>query len=309
MARKSRKVRSYDDLPPQIWKTAIYARLSREREESESIETQIDEVKEYVLQRPMFYLVDIYADDGFSGSNFNRPAFERLMEDIRSRQIDCIVVKDLSRFAREHIGAEDYLNNIFPFLGIRFIAIRDNYDNIDIKPQEYFLASFKNFANSYFAKETSRKVSQAKRILQEQGKYIGARPPYGYKKDPVDKHKLVIDNEKAEIVREVFRRSADGELHGSICDDLNKRGIKAAKSAWTVNVIYYMLTKEAYIGTLVQHTTERAVYKYEGMKKIPKSEHLRFENAFPAIIEREIWDKVQARIKSRNPRNKGGART
>jgi len=301
MARKSRKNIQTEEFP-RIWKTAIYARLSRENDENESIETQIEEVKSYTKASPCLNLIEVYQDNGFSGSNFKRPAFERLMEDLRNQKIDCIVVKDLSRFAREHIDIENYLCNIFPFLGIRFIAIRDNYDNINMKPQEYFIASFKNFANAYFAKETSRKVIDSKRNLMEQGKYIGSRPPFGYMKDPNDKHKLIIEPKTAPIVLEIFQRSASGESHTSICNDLNKREIKTVQGAnWTRSRLHNLLTKEAYIGTLVQHTYERALYKEVENRKVPKEEQIRMENAFPAIIEREIWDKVQSAIKSKTP--------
>jgi DNA invertase Pin-like site-specific DNA recombinase len=305
MARKSRKAGSFEEFSPKTWRTAIYARLSREENEHDSIETQIEEVKDYVKRGLTFNLIDIYADNGYSGSNFARPEFERLMEDIRNRHIDCIVVKDLSRFAREHIGAEDYLNNIFPFLGIRFIAIRDGYDNINIEPQEYFIASFKNFANAHFAKETSLKVSKAKRELQENGKYIGSKPPFGYKRDPNDKHRLIIDEEKAVIVREIFARSANGESHAAICKDLVKRGVKTANGGvWDVGCLYCMLNKEAYIGVLIQHKTEKALYKGMETRKIPKDEQIRIENAFPAIIEREVWDKAHVNIKARSLRMK-----
>ena len=150
MARKSRKTKQeFQPVQAQskTYQTAIYARLSREAQSVETIETQIEEIQKFMENKPEFRLVDIYQDNGFSGTNFDRPDFERLMEDVRNRRIDCIIVKDLSRFAREHIGAEDYLNNIFPFLGVRFIAINDRYDNINLEPQEYFLASFKLLAH------------------------------------------------------------------------------------------------------------------------------------------------------------------
>ena len=303
MARKSRK-NSSDEPQMKVYKAAIYARLSREGQATETIETQIEEVKAHLKVRPFFQLVEVYADDGYSGTNFKRPAFERLMEDIRNAKIDCIIVKDLSRFGRNHIAVDEYLSNIFPFLGVRFIAVRDGYDNINVEPQEYFLVSFKNFAHAFFAQETSRKASMAKRALQEQGKYIGSRPPFGYKKDPADKHKLVIDEETAPIVREIFRRSADGELPTKIANDLNTREILTGRNAmWTHSRLHNLLTKEAYIGTLVQHAYEISLYKNIPFQSVPKDEHIRFENAFPAIIDREVWEKVQANIAARaNPR-------
>jgi DNA invertase Pin-like site-specific DNA recombinase len=310
MARKSRK--EHNNIPAdgfKTWRTAVYARLSRENHENESetIETQIEEIKQYLEKRKIFVLADVYADNGYSGTNFDRPQFQRLMEDIRERKIDCIVVKDLSRFAREHIDAEDFLNNIFPFLGIRFIAINDNYDNINIEPQEYFMAQFRNFANAHFAKETSRKVVQAKRILQEQGKYIGSRPPYGYAKNPANKHKLIIVDAEAEIVREIFRRAADGEALQSVCDDLNLRGVLQRSGVeWNTVRLYSFLRNEAYIGTLIQRTTERAYYKDMELRQVPKEEQIRIENAIPAIIEREIFEKVQKIIDNRKSKKHEG---
>lgn len=221
MARKSRKNQVYDTekINFKVYKTAIYARLSKENQQGEKIETQIDEIKNYIENRRIFQLVDVYADNGYSGTNFQRPEFERLMEDIRNRKIDCIIVRDLSRFAREHIGAEDYLNNIFPFLGVRFIAINDGYDNLNLEPQEYFMTAFKNLAHEYFARETSRKVGIVQRELQKQGKFVGSNPAFGYRCDPDDKHKLVINEEEAVIVREIFQKAADGETIYQIAKD------------------------------------------------------------------------------------------
>ena len=295
MARKSRK-KSDTDFNFRVFNTGIYARLSRERQKKEKIETQIEEVKQYIESRHIFKLIDVYSDDGYTGTNFQRPAFQRLMEDLRNGIIDCIIVKDLSRFAREHIGAEDYLNNIFPFLGVRFIAINDGYDNINIEPREYFLASFKNLAHSHFAQETSRKACMAKKALQEQGKFIGSKVAYGYKRDPNDKHKLIIDEEKAPVIREIFERTANGETSGEISRDLNKRQIYTYDNCeWNSPGICALLKKEIYIGTLIQRTTVQAFYKNEAVRHVPKDEQIRFENAVPAIISKELWDKAHAK--------------
>ena len=170
MARKSRKnpVDSTEKIKFKVYKTAIYARLSAENHNGEKIENQIEEIRNYMENRRIFELIDIYFDNGYSGTNFQRPEFEPFMEYIRNQKVDCIIVRDLSRFAREHIGAEDYLNNIFPFIGVRFIAINDGYDNLNIELQEHFMTAFKNLAHEYFARETSRKVSMAKIELQQQ---------------------------------------------------------------------------------------------------------------------------------------------
>lgn len=306
MARKSRKNQA--DTPKSMefrtYKTAIYARLSREGQKKEKIETQIEEVRKYIQVRSVFELVDVYADDGYSGTNFQRPQFERLMEDLRNRKINCIIVKDLSRFAREHIGAEDYLNNIFPFLGVRFIAVNDGYDNLNIEPQEYFLASFKNLAHAHFAQETSRKVSMAKRALQEQGKFIGSKVSFGYKRDPNDKHKLMIDEEQAPIIREIFERVSTGESIADICRALNRREISDYQ--WTVSRLWAILKKELYKGTLVQRQTVTALYRNEEMHKVPENEQIRIENAVPAIVDSELWEKAHAAIAARSAKKHEG---
>lgn len=303
IARKSRKqqeaVQEFE-----VYRTAIYARLSREAQEQETIEAQIDVVRKYIETRHIFQLVEVYADNGYSGTNFQRPAFQRLMEDLRNGKINCIIVKDLSRFAREHIGAEDYLNNIFPFLGVRFIAINDNYDNTHIEPQEYFLASFKNLVHAYFAQETSRKVSMAKQTLQEQGKFIGSKPPFGYVRDPADKHRLIPDAETAPLIHEIYERAAKGESIRSICDDFNQRGL--CDFQWTNPRIYAILKREVYKGTLVQRHTVTALYKNEKIHAVPKEEQIRIENGVPAIVTPELWSKVQTILNERLPKNHGG---
>ena len=296
MARKSRK-HFPDENENVIYRTVIYARLSRENPEQEKIETQIDEIRNYILKKPMFRLVNIYADNGYSGMNFNRPAFQQMMEDLRNRKIDCIVVRDLSRFAREHIGAEDYLNNIFPFLGVRFISIRDDYDNIHIEPQEYFIASFKNFAHSYMAQETSRKVSTVKQQMQEQGKFIGSAVSYGYMRDPSDKHKLIPEPEQAAVIREIFQRTANGEKVREICNILNEK--ETSGYVWSDFRIYAILKKEIYKGILVQRQTVTAMYKNKPMQRVPKEQQIRLENAVPAIVSPELWQKAQNALAER----------
>lgn len=299
MARKSRKnlIDNTEKIKFKVYKTAIYARLSKENQQGEKIETQIEEIKNYIENRRIFELVDIYADNGYSGTNFQRPEFERLMEDIRNRKIDCIIVRDLSRFAREHIGAEDYLNNIFPFLGVRFIAINDGYDNLNIEPQEYFMTAFKNLAHEYFARETSRKVGMIQKELQKQGKFAGSTPAFGYLRDPNDKYKLVINEDEAVIIREIFQRAADGETTRQIAKDLMQREIKGC--AWSDSRISAILKKEIYKGILVQHQTETSFYNDEKRHKIAENEQIRIENAVPAIVSSELWEKANAVVAER----------
>ena len=298
MARVSRKNKAAADEPAvKTYKTAIYARLSKENPDGETIDAQIELVKSYLAKRRELELVDVYADNGYSGTNFNRPEFERLMEDLREHKVDCIVVKDLSRFAREHIGAEDYLNNIFPFLGIRLISIMDGYDNINIQPEEYFMASFKNLAHAHFAMETSQKTAMAKHAMQEQGKFVGGRCSFGFRRDPKDRHKLTVFEPEAAVVLEIFERVATGEKPNDVRLDLNKR--KVLDPPWTAQRMRSTLKNEYYKGTLVLRQTMKLIYKDGKKRHIPKEHQLRFENAVPVIVPPEIWDKAREQIAAR----------
>lgn len=305
MARKSRK--QQDDIiciPHRTYQTAIYVRLSRDAQKTETIESQIAEVKRFMNGKPEFRLAEIYEDNGYTGRNFHRPAFERLMEDVRNRKIDCIIVKDLSRFAREHIGAEDYLNNIFPFLGVRFISVNDNYDNIHIEPQEYFLASFKLLAHAYFAQETSRKVRMTKRTLQEQGKFVGSKTSFGYRRDPQDGHKLLIDEQQAAVVREIFTRTAAGEKTNDICKALNQK--EKSGYIWKKDRVYSILKNEMYIGTLIQR---QRMVEADRLRRVPKDKQIRIRNAVPPIVTMELWNSAQSALADRRCRRKGADAT
>lgn len=299
MARKSRKNKAAAPHEAKKYKTAIYARLSTDTQGEDSIDSQIEYVKSYIQKSNAFELVDIYADEGYSGTNFDRPAFKQLMEDLRSRRIDCIVVKDLSRFAREHIGAGDYLNNIFPFLGVRFIAIMDNYDNINIKPEEYFIASFKNLAHDHFAMETSKKTATSVRSMQEKGKYIGRAVAYGYTHDPNDYHKLVIVEEQAAVIRLIFERVANGELPNAVREDLNAK--KILDPPWSIQRMMFALNNEYYKGTLVVRRSMKSLYKGEKKHNIPLDQQLRFENSdlVPVIVSPELWQRVHEIVTAR----------
>jgi DNA invertase Pin-like site-specific DNA recombinase len=298
VARKSRRRPPETDIiAEKHYQTAIYARLSGKGKTEETIDAQIEIVRAFLKDKPQFEVVEVFADDGWSGTSWERPSFQRMMEAVRNGEIDCIVVKDLSRFAREHIGAEDYLTNIFPFLGVRFIAVTDHYDNIKVEPQEYFLASFKNLAHAYFAQETSRKISMSLRVVQEKGLYIGSRAPFGYDLDPAVPHHLLVNEGQAAIVREIFERFVSGETYTQICDAMNRDHPGAG--SWSNSRIGTLLKRELYIGTVVGHKTAQALYKGEKCHRIPKEEQIRVENAAPAIISRELWDKAQETFAAR----------
>lgn len=214
-----------------VYKTAIYARLSVDHDDkkSESIETQVEMLKEFIRHQnenadrnSELVLYDVYTDLGKTGTNFERPGFERLMSDIRAGQINCIIVKDFSRFGRNYIETGDYLEKIFPFLKVRFISVCDHYDSFakDADSQELSM-NIKNLVNDAYAKDISAKCCASKRACQKNGSYVGGMAPYGY--HSVNENgirKLVIDPETAEIVRRIFEQYTDGMPINRIIDGL-----------------------------------------------------------------------------------------
>ena len=179
------------------YKAALYIRLSKEDENkksinSESIENQIDLLKEYA-KKNNYFVFDIYIDDGYTGTNFNRPEFNRLIKDIETKKVNMIIVKDLSRFGRDYILTGYYLEMYFPSKNVRFISILDNYDSIN-NLNEYM--PFKSIINDMYSRDNSKKIKAALRIKQQMGKWVGGCTPFGYKKDPNDKNHLIINEEE-----------------------------------------------------------------------------------------------------------------
>ena len=198
------------------WVIGKYIRLSQadqdlmkkeNKSESESISHQKALIQNFIndsaeLKDSMQYE---FFDDGYSGTNFKRPSFERLLEKIKKGEINCVIVKDFSRFGRDYIELGDYLERIFPFMGVRFISINDHYDSNDYKGRTSGLdVVMKNIVYDYYSKDLSMKVKTAKYQKMKQGKYLGGHVPYGLMKDPKDKHKLITDPEAAAVVREIF---------------------------------------------------------------------------------------------------------
>lgn len=184
-------------MPDRIWNAAEYTRLSRDdgdKAESNSITSQKEIIRDYVRRYPEFVIVKEYADDGYSGVNFERPGFRQMMEDIKAKKIDCVICKDLSRFARNYIDAGRYLEKIFPFMGVRFIAINDNYDSCGEKAQsDALIVPFKNLINDAYCRDISVKIRSQLDIKRKMGDFIGAFAPYGYRKDEANRNRLVVD--------------------------------------------------------------------------------------------------------------------
>ena len=203
-----------DELPKaaalRIFRTALYVRLSimdtRDRKDSESLQTQIDYLCEYIAKHPDLELYDCYRDNGETGTNFERPGFQRMMEDVKAGRVDCIIVKDLSRFGRDFLETGNFLEKVLPFMGVRFISVNDNYDSIRADSGEAMTIALKNLMNDIYAKDISQRVYSALDTKKRSGEFIGNFAAYGYVKSPEDRHKLVVEPEAAEVVKRIFRR-------------------------------------------------------------------------------------------------------
>lgn len=213
-------------------RAAAYLRLSIEdgdKVESNSIGNQRELIQNFVAERPELHLVGEYADDGYTGTNFERPGFTQMMEDIQSDKINCIIVKDLSRLGRNYIEMGKYLERVFPMMGIRFIAINDNYDNANTESSDSdsIVVPFKNLLNDSYCRDISIKVRSQLDIKRRKGEFIGGYAVYGYSKDEQNKNRLVVDEYAADIVRSIYRRKLEGMSANSIADQLNSEGVLA----------------------------------------------------------------------------------
>jgi len=290
------------------YRAAIYARLSKEdaREgDSVSIESQVAMLTKYVADKG-YGLAAVYKDDGFSGTSFeNRPAFQEMMSEVRRGNINLVVVKDLSRFGRDYIEVGQYIDIIFPSLGCRFIAVNDNVDTLHNNND--MLAIFKNVMNDFYARDTSAKIRAVRKSSCRSGRYMGAFAPYGYVKDPADRHKFLIDEPAAEVVRQIFAMRSGGMGCPKIARALNEKGIMPPRTyyfdakgkanpyaktngKWNDRSVRLILNNEAYLGNTVQHKEERFSYKDHRNIPVPPDEWIRVENTHEPIISKELWE-------------------
>ena len=302
---------------------ALYLRLSQEdvdirrnaaKDESNSISAQRSLITKRIEETADLCKLPRmeFCDDGFSGTNFSRPDFQRMIELTKQGEIGCIVVKDLSRFGRDYLEVGDYLEHIFPFLGVRFISVNDHYDssNHDGKTAGMDI-TFRNLVYDYYSKDLSSKVKTAMRSKQEKGEFITCFP-YGYKPSPENKHKMVIDETAAEIVREIFDAVIDGKTTSEIAANLNTRGIptpqeykgvhrkEKTEPQWTHPRIVYMIRNIKYTGVMTNHTRESRFIRDKNQRRVPMSEWIIHPDAHEAIIPREKWE--QANEMLRNPK-------
>ena len=307
------------------YRVAMYLRLSQDDEkydkdfkaESNSISNQRLQIQDYIDKNEEMELAKEYVDDGYSGINFERPAFKEMMEDVITGSINCIIVKDLSRFGRDYIDSGRYLQRVFPSLDIRFIALNDNYDSFTASETEKNLViPFKNFINDNYCRDTSAKVRSVCKVKRKQGQFISNYAPYGYEKDKEDKHKIVIDKEVEYVVRKIFSMKLEGYSSYSIAKHLNDNGIpspmehKKAKgiryktgfstkavAKWDTPSVNRILINEIYIGTLQQGKREKINYKLDKVVSKNKSDWIEIEDNHEAIIDPHDFEIVQKLLK------------
>ncbi|MGP1611700.1 MAG: recombinase family protein [Catonella sp.] len=310
-------------------KLAIYLRLSVEdyqkKEESESIHNQRAYIRNYLKEQKdlMEYEVAEYVDDGFSGTGSNRPAYQRLLDDLKNNQISIIVVKDMSRFSRDYIEMGNYLENIFPFMGIRFISINDAYDSQKERSNGTKIdTQFKSLLYDFYSKELSQKIRSISQELKSQGKNTNGLAPFGYLRDPNDKYRILVDEKTAFIVKEAFELILQGYscrkiarifnekdyiTHSERKEELGiisyknnfKTGTEIKKRMWQGATISRMTGMEIYTGDYVYNRIKDSKIGGRKSKTLPKEEWKRISDTHEGIISKEVFNKVQE-IKQQN---------
>ena len=312
-----------------IWNATLYLRLSRDdgdKEESNSITGQRELLRDYISQRPELREYAVRVDDGFSGSTFERPSFQQMIEDVKAGRTDCIIVKDLSRFGRNYLDAGEYIEKIFPFLGVRFIAVNDNYDSLgDKKASDDLIMPFKNLINEAYCRDISVKIRSQLEIKRKNGQFLGSFAAFGYLKDEQNKNKLVVDQYAADIVRDIFKWKLEGVSPQDIADALNKLGVLSpmeykrslgmkfttsfktnAKALWSAGTVIRILKNPIYTGVLVQGKETTPSYKVHKRITKDESEWTVIEDSHEAIISKIDFDSIQKVLKCDTRRSPGG---
>ena len=307
--------------PDTIYEAADYLRLSKEdgdfslssdKLESDSISSQRSIIQRFVAQTPNIKLVAEYCDDGYTGTNFDRPDFQKMMEAVKAGKINCIIVKDLSRFGRDYIDAGKYIEKIFPQLGVRFIAVNDHIDTLNYSTGDSLIVPVKNFLNDSYSRDISIKVRSNFESRRRNGEFVSNYTAYGYLRDPNDKTKLIVDEVAGGIVREIFRWKIEGMSPGTIAEKLNARGVLApseykrsigikfktsfqsgARSKWVAASVKRILNNEVYTGVLIQGRRTTPSHKVKKVILKDESEWSRVEHNHEAIIPLREFQLVQ----------------
>ena len=296
-----------------IYQVGGYVRLSVEdsgKPGTDTIETQQELIQSYIVSQSDMQLYDLYCDNGRTGTNFDRPEFERMMDDVRGGKIDCIVVKDLSRFGRNYRETGNYLEGIFPLLGVRFIAVNDHFDTLTAeRSQDGYIVPLKNIMNAVYSKDISRKIRPALSTKQQNGEFIGTWAAYGYQKCADDRHRIEPDEETALVVWDIFQWRLSGLSYQSIARKLNERGIPSparyhylkgdakseryADTLWTVYVVKRILDNEVYLGHMVQGRKRSGFSEGKKPYYVPESEWVIVRNTHEPLIDEDTFRAVQ----------------
>lgn len=306
----------------QVYRVAIYLRLSKDdgdfsfsgsgKTESNSIHNQRELLMNYLAGHPEMELVGEYKDDGYTGTNFDRPDFQRMMLDIRAGVINCVIVKDLSRFGRDYIDCGKYIEKLFPQLRVRFIAVNDHYDTANESHSDSLVVPFKNLINDSYSRDISIKVRSNLAVKRQQGECIANFAAYGYMKAPNNKNRLIIDDYAAAIVRDIFKWKIEGYSPGNIADRLNQMGVlspmeykksqglrfettfkRSSVAEWSHVAVGRILRNEVYTGVMVQGKRTTPNYKTKIQVVKEEREWTRVEGTHDAIVSRADFELVQ----------------
>jgi len=305
-----------NEIDTRTYKVGMYLRLSRadDKEDrtddpSQSIVNQRDFITKYILEKG-WDLYDEYVDDGYSGTTFDRPDFQRMIEDIKKGNINLVIVKDYSRLGRNYARTGLYLDEFFPKYNVRFVAINDGIDTFKTNNSNNELSGFKGIMNDMYCADISKKIRTSFYTKRQNGQFIGAFAPYGYLKDPNNKNKLIVDPEASLIVKRIFNMRINGIANEAIMRTLNEenipcptkykeqkgmnyKNVNIKRYLWTAETIKDILSNPMYIGNMTQRRNEKISYKLKKFRKIPKKDWVIVENTHEPIIDKETFQTVQ----------------
>lgn len=308
---------------PQNYSVALYLRLSKEddkreggryiEDDSESIKNQRVLLEDFAREQKLA-IYDVYIDDGYSGTSFKRPSFERMIKDIEAKKVNMVITKDMSRLGRDYIDTGHYMERYFPSHEVRYIAL---IDNVDTGAKNYTgdITPFKALINDMYAKDTSIKITSIKRSKQEKGLFVGGKAPYGYKKSETNKNVFVVDEPAAKVVKYIFALALEGKSCRQIAMILNEEKIPTPaqysnltlpehkgpySGKWSAERVTWTLKNEVYIGSMVQGRLQKVSYKVKKCRHMPREEWKVVENTHPPIVDKEIFQKANMLIESRS---------
>jgi len=321
MSTKTGRIKQTDkDKAVTFIRIAVYMRLSKTdetmQEESNSISMQRILIRKYIASHFAEYEVMEYQDNGFTGTNFNRPGVQRLLEDARNEKFDCVVVKDFSRFGRDYMEVGSYLEQIFPLMEVRYISVNDHYDSEGVLGTAGGLnVAFKNLINMLYSRDLSKKIRSAQMARARKGEYLGGFARYGYEKSLEDKHRLVVDPEAAEVVRKIFTMAAEGVTISGIVRYLNDNGVLTCveykqrkdsryqhpgggvKKLWGPQSVRSILSDETYIGKVVWNRSEKSITTGKRMLWHDRSEWVVVDGQHEPLVSEELFALANERAK------------